>query len=258
MYPYPSLIRDGILLPDSDPYQLFRSGNYHQVPIMTGTNRDESKIFMAFNPEFVPGGLPLLIKDPDYFNLAAYYQSTLWRARSVDEFARATANQQHAVYAYRFDWDEAPKILWNDLSILIGASHFFEIPFVFNTPDTFTVKLGSPLVFTPSQAEGRQILANSMSSYWAAFAYHGDPGKGVNDSESVAWTPWQDDPDVSNIILFDSINDSGIQMVSSHVSVDGLRDELQQEQGFKDPDKQCAWYQQLFGFDTWFADRCVP
>lgn len=257
MYPYPTLIRDGIVLPDSEPYAVFRSGLYNQVPIMTGTNRDESKIFMAFNPEFVPGGLPLLIKDPDYFNLAAHYQSTLWRARAVDEFASATAGQNHPVYAYRFDWDEAPKILWNDLAILIGASHFFEIPFVFNTPDTFTVKIGSPLLFTKAEAEGRQILADSMSSYWAAFAYDGDPGQGVNNTEPATWTPWTQNGDADNIILFDSMNDQGIRMTNSQVSIAGVREALQQEQGFPSSDKQCAWYQMLFGTDAWYDGQCA-
>ncbi|MDX1693601.1 MAG: carboxylesterase family protein [Ketobacteraceae bacterium] len=257
MYSHPGLIRDGIVVPDQDPYAFFRRGNYHQVPIITGTNRDETKIFMAFNPEFVPGGLPIFIKDPVYFNLSAYYQSTAWRARAVDEFAAAAAGQNNPVYTYRFDWDEQPKILWNDVSDTIGAAHAFEIPFVFNTPDIFTVKIASPLVFTPSTAVSRQQLADSMSSYWAEFAYSGNPGFGYADSEAVPWDHWTENQEETNIMLFDSTNDGGIRMQSDRVSLDSLRLELQQESGFRNLSQKCTTYESTFGRDSWYYTHCA-
>ncbi len=258
MYSHPEVIRDDIVIPDEEPYELFRSGNYHQVPLITGTNRDESKIFMAFNPEFVPGGLPIFIKNPVYYNLTAYYQSSLWRARAVDEFAMALSGQATNLFAYRFDWDEEPRILFNDVSETIGAAHFFEIPFVFNTPDTFTVQLASPLLFTPSFAEGRKILAQSMSSYWAAFAYHGDPGSGFNDSEALRWESWSDNSNDDHIILFDSVNDRGIRMASDRISFDGIQQELQQETGFNRQEEKCTVYLRTFGADDWFDSQCDP
>ena len=257
MYSHPGVTRDGIMIPDRDPYELFGSGDYHQVPVITGTNRDETKIFMAFNPEFTPGGLPIFVKEPAYFNLSAYYQSTLWRAGVVDEFAAATAGQPNAVFTYRFDWDEEPKILWNDVAVTVGASHFFEIPFVFNTPDTFTVPIASPLLFTPSAAEGRQILSDSMSSYWAAFAYHGDPGFGFNDSEPVQWGSWSDQPGEENIIIFDSINDAGIRMIEDRISFESVQLQLQQETGFPKPEQKCITYLRGFGADAWYNANCL-
>lgn len=256
MYPYPALIRDDILIPDSDPYALFQQGNFNQVPIITGTNRDEAKIFMAFNPEFVPGGLPVFIKNPNDFNLTAYYQSAAWRARAVDEFSRAISNQPVPVYTYRFDWDEEPKILWNNVAELIGASHFFEIPFVFNTPDVFTVAKASSLVFPSSGAASRQILSDSMSSYWAAFAYNGDPGRGLNQSEDIVWSPWTDEPGTKNMILFDTLSDGGIKMADDKLSLVTLKSQLQQESGFSAEKRKCAAYQQTFSQDQWFGQYC--
>ncbi|MCG8668139.1 MAG: carboxylesterase family protein [Pseudomonadales bacterium] len=257
MYPYPTLIRDGITLPDSNPYELFRSGNYNQVPIISGTNRDEPKIFMAFDPEYVLGGLPVFAPDMNYFELAAYYSSSVWRANAVDEFAAAISQHQDNFYAYRFDWDEEPKILWTDLSTLIGAAHFFEIPFVFGTPDIFPVKIGTPFLFTNSSKEGRKALAGSMSSYWASFAYTGDPGLGMLQEQSTEWQPWTNDPSSPNFIVFDSKADGGIKMIHTQIARQEIQEELQAETGFSNLEQKCETYDRNFGRDQWYSLNCL-
>ncbi len=257
MYAHPELIRDDVMIPDQDPYQLFRSGAFNRVPVITGTNRDENKIFMAFDPEYMVAGLPLFIKDPQYYELAAYYRTRYWRANAVDRFVAAVSPHVPAVYAYRFDWDEQPKVLWNDLSRLIGAAHFFEVPFVFNTPDVFTVELASPIVFSAAAREGRQQLADSMSSYWAQFAYGGSPANGFGQSESVLWSEAVDGETASNTIVFDTPSDGGVRMEEQAVSYEQLQQALQNETSFRNLGQQCETYRRTYGNDAWFSQHCV-
>ena len=41
----PQVFADGVVLPKSTALEAFESGNYNRVPFITGTNRDESKLF---------------------------------------------------------------------------------------------------------------------------------------------------------------------------------------------------------------------
>ncbi|MCG8316157.1 MAG: carboxylesterase family protein [Pseudomonadales bacterium] len=257
MYGWQDFIGDGVVIPEVDPYLLFETGQYNQVPIIAGTNRDEIKLFMAFDPAFTVAGLPFIIKDKNYYELAARYRSDFWKAGAVDEFAyRATVNQPGEIFTYRFDWDEEPKILWNELSEMIGASHFFEVPFVFGTPNKFPVSLASPLLFTKSSAAGRQQLGNSVSSYWAAFAYTGDPGFGYGQSEDQQWRPWVNGHSSEKTLILDTPADAGIRMAVESLFLDDLQLQLQAEEGFGNQAQKCSTYLSTYGADTWVAANC--
>ena len=71
MYRAPQNLRDGTVLPKESLLTLFQSPErYNDVPLMTGTNRDEAKLFMAQDPKFVErrfGFLPH-IKNMDTYN----------------------------------------------------------------------------------------------------------------------------------------------------------------------------------------------
>ena len=103
--------------------------------------------------------------------------SRWWRATAADGPARAmTAAGASDVFVYRFDWDEEPRLFGlADLSELLGAAHAFEVPFVFGHWD-----LGSEgnVIFSRENLPGREELSAQMMSYWAQFAYAGDPGQG--------------------------------------------------------------------------------
>ena len=58
--------------------------------------------------------------------------SKIWRVGAADELAQALSERSPGqAYSYRFDWDEEGGLLWMDFGKLLGASHGFEIPFVF-------------------------------------------------------------------------------------------------------------------------------
>ncbi|MBV1881936.1 MAG: carboxylesterase family protein [Pseudomonadales bacterium] len=262
MYDFATIIRDDIVIPDQDPADLFASGDYHQVPILLGTNRDEMKLFMSFDPEFTIGGLPAFIRDKEYYALSAQYQSDQWKVEAVDAAARrfteVQGNKIHGnkVYAYRFDWDEEPTLLLSSVSDLIGAGHFLEIPFVFATPEEFPMAAFDPFLFSPSSKDGRIALANSVSSYWAAFAYYGDPGMGMNDSEAVQWLPWDNGEGTDKMIILDTPEDRGIRMSQEELTLEGLAQKLKDETGFPKHSQKCRTYFKIYGDDVWHQDNC--
>ena len=84
---YRGSLWDRGVLPQDTLYTVFRDPQrYNSVPLILGSNRDEMKLFLAQNPEFVErrfGFLPS-IKDPQAFNSVAAYLSDIWKALAVD------------------------------------------------------------------------------------------------------------------------------------------------------------------------------
>ena len=225
LFRMPQLFRDGVVIPETSTPEVFANGAYAQVPVILGSNRDEQKLFLAIEPEHVRWtfGVPSA-RDPERYDRLASLYSRFWKANGVDTLAAAMRSVQGAsVYAYRFDWDEQPSILWADLSQLVGAAHAIEIPFVFGYWD-----LGprSDLLFDEGNAPGRIALSDAMLSYWAEFAWKGAPGRG-RTSELVPWEAWDPSaPDAGKYIVFDTEQDGGIRMEPAIVSTDALLGEL--------------------------------
>ncbi len=246
----PTLIRDGSLLPNRDWIGEFRSGRWNRVPIMLGSNRDEMKLFLFQNPELVRQnfGLVYRIRDLADYERRARYHSELWAVRSVSKPASAISDSGFAdLYAYRFDWDEAPHLLGTDLSTLLGAAHGFEIPFVFGNFD-----LGDPLfsriIFPADSAATRERLSNRMMSYWAEFARTGRPGRG-GDEQQPEWQPWahngDGEPKTATIVVFDTESDGGIRLAQTGVSRDHVIAAVDADPSLGQ-DEKCELFRDLF------------
>jgi len=65
---------------------------------------------------------------------------------------------------YRLNWDEEGRFLFADFAKLIGAAHAMELPFIFDSFDTFPV--GGPKVFPPKRVSSQRDLSDAMMSYW--------------------------------------------------------------------------------------------
>ena len=92
-------------------------------------------------------------------------------------------------------------MLWTDLSVMLGAAHGLEIPFVFGH---FELGEGGNIIFTDANASGRRALSAAMISYWTEFAQDGVPGGGRDgglprehrvpeSGRSGGWRPPDDD-----------------------------------------------------------------
>lgn len=234
----PQIFADGHVLPASTALEALAAGRYNQVPFVSGTNRDESKLFFVANPELVRWwlGVPWGVRDAVAYDRINDYASRFWKLRAVDEPLRHMRSVQGAsVYGYRFDWDEEPSFLWLDFAELLGAAHALEIPFVFGG---FRLGRLTRFVFDEETAASRDELGRRMRSYWVQFARTGDPGRGI-DGDLLAWAPWSTEPDANRMIVFDTATDGGIRMTSDELTQPALIAQIAADTRFETAEERC-------------------
>lgn len=242
----PTVTSDGTVIPQGDPLERFhRSDGYNQVPFMAGTNRDENKLFLFADPNLVRRWFWVIprLRDERMYNLTAEYLSRMWKARGADEPAAAMRGAQGpSVFVYRFDWDEEPTVLGADLSVMLGAAHGFEIPFVFGH---FDLGREGNMIFTEKNEPGRKELSQAMMSYWAQFAADGNPGRG-RDGQQPEWLPWDDSGSTSpKYLVLDTRSDGGVRMSGDSITRTRLLDELARDNRLTTPKERCAIYRGL-------------
>jgi para-nitrobenzyl esterase len=236
-YDPPRVFRDGSVLP-AGPFleALGTPGAYHAVPVLLGSNRDEQKLFAFVDPEQVWRwfGLVPQARDPVAYQRDTAYRSRAWKVTGVDDPARRLAGAQPGqVFAYRFDWDEEPSVLWADLGELLGAAHGLEIPFVFGH---WQLAGAGKLLFDADSLAGREALAASMMSYWAEFAWSGDPGRG-RDGTLLRWTAWQDDGE--KYAVLDTPAGGGVRMASESERLPDIAAAILADPTFRDEAERC-------------------
>lgn len=239
-YNPPRVIADGVVLPaDGIASVLDKPAAFNAVPVITGSNRDEMKLFNALDPKlatFTLGVFPQARDKPLYEAMSAY-PSRLWRADAVDGPAtRMTAGGHAPVWTYRFDWDEEGGLLITDLGQLLGAAHSMEIPFVFGH---FKL-LGrfDSLAFTKGNAPGRLALSDTMMSYWANFAATGAPGRGT-DGNLPEWKAWTNAPAAPALMVFDSPAGGGARMIPGGETPQGVIADLMADTSLKTDARRC-------------------
>jgi para-nitrobenzyl esterase len=240
----PRVFADGTVLPMQDPATLFaRADGWNRVPVMLGTNRDENKLFLFVNPNYVQRWLGVVprIEDPPLFLATAEAEAALWKATGADGPATAMCRSEPRVFVYRFDWDEEPTLLGLDLARYLGAAHGFEIPFVFGHWD-----LGPQgnVIFDAANRAGREALAGEMMSYWTEFATTGDPGTG-RSNELPAWTAWDDAPGGHKTMDLDTPTGGGLRMGSEPVTVAGVLASVRTDPRLATERDRCWVYHEL-------------
>ena len=199
---------DGTLLVQP-PDKAFTSGQFNHVPVVTGTNHDESRYNIALDYDYL--GKPLT--DADYpaavaktvqmpidhpfvelltqfiYPLSNYppppgVQSaplalgalgTDAGQACLGRNAALMLSQYVPTYMYEFNDQNAPLGWLPPASFPLGAYHSAEIQYLFKP-------IGIPSQLDPEQ----QLLSDAMISYWTQFAAHGDP----NSRKTPAWFPY--------------------------------------------------------------------
>jgi len=237
----PDNFGDGYVLPALSTAEIFsKAANHQVVPVILGTNRDEPALFMAQDPAFTKRFLWLFprLKDEDSYLRIVRYGALAWKARGVDELAdymEAAGNPQ--VYAYRFDWDELPTRGGYDLGKALGAAHFLEVPFVFGDFENF------PLSYLFEESPSRDALSESMMSYWAQFAYTGDPGRG-RDGDLPHWLSWGTDGQRS--LILDTPSGGGIRMMDERVTRQSVVEAIASDPAITSQRERCEIYLRTF------------
>lgn len=184
----------------------FARGEFNRVPIISGTNHDEYRLFAALNYDL--SGNPIL-NSTAYDNavtalwgldlepsVVALYPFATFPTGSEALGASGTdgvfscplrnANQLLSrfveTYAYEFNDDNAPpsqSLFGGLLTFPLGAYHSAELQYLFKNADFFGLSM-SPL--SPRQKK----LSAAMIGYWTKFASTGNP----NSSVEPVWFPY--------------------------------------------------------------------
>jgi para-nitrobenzyl esterase len=218
----PRVIEDGVVLPDTPLRAAFSSTEtFHTVPIITGVNRDEMKMFQVLDPRFTRTrfGRLVVARDAKFYAASAEYGSRVWRIRAVDMPATQMAEAGHGqVYAYRFDWDDGGRVFITNLKKLLGAAHGMEIPFVFNK-----FELLGPMdrfMFQKKTFKARDELSRDMGAYWTSFAREGVP----NHPTKPDWPAYVSGDEA--LIRFDADSDGGIELLRGADSFEAILEDI--------------------------------
>ena len=181
------------LLPRSTN-DVIASGEHAPVEVLAGTNLDEGTLFTAIElmsreptaaedyeaeianlvgpemAEAVAEQYPLEDYDSPDHALSAIATSIQFVCTALNHHAQFTGNGT-SVYAYEFSDRDAPPLFPSEFDM--GASHAFEIQYLFSDEDTLVEERG----MTDEQIS----LSNAMVRYWATFARHGNPNPETGD-----------------------------------------------------------------------------
>ena len=170
---------DGAIIP-TRPIDLLRQGAGASVPLMTGTTREEWKLFTSANPamrlmsaknftervERMAGDLaPKMLEAYDHGSPYERFNAMMTDKAFVVPAARLAETQTRVapVFTYRFDWRS------NFLGGLMGACHALDIGFTFGT---YNKSLAGAFFGTGMAAD---VLARDFMASWVVFAATGDP-----------------------------------------------------------------------------------
>ncbi len=171
------------ILPD-DPARALREGRFHRVPTISGATRDEHRLFVGLFYEL--GGPTITISRYRELLAAAFGAAApvvarqypaggsaspaqAWADVLTDRmWAQSTFAQHHALaqyvptYAYEFADCRAPMYLPFPETLLPGAFHAAEVPYLFADENAVL-------------DETQRDLSRQMILYWTQFARAGNP-----------------------------------------------------------------------------------
>jgi len=225
---FPFLFTDGTVIV-ADGANAFATGTYpNKVPIILGTNKDETKLFLYFNPAFFD-------KDGELYQTVAKYTSDLWKVAGADGLARkmSSHSDQPDVYVYQFLWgsvrDTGESVLPDPFGSRLGAFHGLDVSFFLGNDFGIEDALGLAgiRIKTEQNRPGRLALQDAITSYVAQFVRTGDPATGKPGSELPRWTPWSNNEGESKCILLDaSYNAIDIKMSTAELTEAGISAEI--------------------------------
>ncbi len=185
---------DGVALP-RDPFVPDAPAISADVPVLIGTNKDESTLFMIGDPKFGELTEEDLAKrakaaagekaealvaelrkvhpdySPTYLTAAVQTATGMWLG-SITIAERKAAQKAAPAYVYMLTW-ETPVSRGR-----LKSPHALEIPLVFDNVEKARNFVG--------RGDEPQAVADQMSSAWLAFARSGDP----NTEGLPAWAPY--------------------------------------------------------------------
>ena len=259
----PRMIEDGVTIYKIGLGNTLEHPLANPLPLMLGTNRDETKLFTAFDPDLVNNWFDIqyLVRNESLYERINSYGSKAWKEAGAD---RVAEYYPHPAWVYRFDWDEEPAVLFTDFSKVFGAAHALEIPLVSGSMSLNPAIDAS--LFSEENLPAARALSKKMMAYWANFARIGAPGDG--DGRSVAWTPYRLE---HAYLVFDTPTDGGIRMERDRETLETLLGELAADTSIPEADEaqRCELLWMVLGYSgsnrlatldqyrAWESGRCA-
>jgi len=232
---FPFIFADGTVIA-SEGREAFTMGTYpNKVPMILGTNKDETKLFLYFSPAFPD-------KDSALYQTVAEYTSKLWKIAAADGLARKLRSHpdQPDLYVYQFLWgsirDDGESVLPEPFGSHLGSFHSLDVSFFlgneFGIEDH--LKLAGIEIKTEQNRAGRVALQDAIVSYLAQFIRTGDPGTGLPGSGLPRWDPWSNREGEPKYILLDAtynsldVRMSTVELVEADIEaeIESLPDEI--------------------------------
>ena len=203
------------------PVEAIRSGDSLDVPLMIGTNKDETTMFRWMKTplmpvtqeqvdamfEFIARERPgLAMPDADDVLEAAYASGRGKSGRMSRDLAfrmpaiwiAEALSRRTPVHLYRFDW-ATPLFR----ALRIGATHATELTYIFGNPPTTKTDLSYRL---GGRKQGEKV-GRRMQQRWLNYANHGNP---VSTESTAYWDPYTGQEQKSLIIGADDTEVSGL------------------------------------------------
>ncbi len=190
----PLTTADGVVIPSMGLRNALESKVYAKnIPVISGTNRDELTLWLGIHRYFMDLSYPLTrlfppfvkIRDPELYEFWVRVRSHAWKLRAVDDvLLRLDKAGYDNLRAYRFDWDDQKASFFADFPSFIGAAHGTEIAFI-----TGDYKYGPITEYIYPPSAERDQMEITMMSAWAAFAYSSDPTADL----AISWPHFTDD-----------------------------------------------------------------
>ena len=227
---FPYIFADGTVIV-SEGREAFKSGTYpNKVPMIIGTNKDETKLFLYFNPAFRD-------KDSELYQLVTKYTSLLWKVVGADGLASKMTSHpdQPGIYVYYFLWgsvnDRGESVLPEPFGSHLGAFHSLDVSFFLGNDfgiEDHLEQLAGITIKTEQNRPGRTSLQDAIISCVAQFMRTGDPGTGRPGSNLPRWTAWSNKEGEPKSILLDATYDAlNIRMSASELTGETLKIEIE-------------------------------
>jgi para-nitrobenzyl esterase len=108
------------------------------------------------------------------------------------------------------------------------------------------------VIFVEANAPGREELSAQMRSYWANFAWTGEPARGRR-GELPLWAAWDDRPDAQKYMILDTAAGGGLRMGSERATIDTVLAAVDADPRLTTQRDRCFVYHELAlwgrGFD---------